>query len=160
MTDAGEVLHIVAGSSHRRSVAEGLRDGGPSTPSTLAERLDGGMDVTHVSRALGDLRDVGAVELLVPDEKRKGRVYAVTDAGRRALDRLNGVDGDDTTHLRLGADVACWGTHDGVMFKCPDCDREHFLALVATADADDPRECKCGTVFPAAHLEVRGGADD
>jgi len=39
------------------------------------------LSVSHVSRALGSLREKDLVELLVPEERRKGRVYGITSAG-------------------------------------------------------------------------------
>jgi DNA-binding transcriptional ArsR family regulator len=51
----------------------------PATPSQIA--ADSGMDISHTSRALGELRERGLVELLVPDERKKGRIYGITDRG-------------------------------------------------------------------------------
>jgi DNA-binding MarR family transcriptional regulator len=52
----------------------------PATPSQIA--ADRQMDISHASRALGELRERGLVELLVPEERKKGRIYGLTDRGR------------------------------------------------------------------------------
>jgi len=69
----------VTASSHRREVLLELTENA-ATPSTLTERVTID-DMSHVSRALNQLRDRGLVELLVPEEVRKGRIYDVTDKG-------------------------------------------------------------------------------
>jgi DNA-binding MarR family transcriptional regulator len=51
----------------------------PATPSQIA--ADRQMDISHASRALGELRERGLVELLVPEERKKGRIYGSTDRG-------------------------------------------------------------------------------
>lgn len=76
-------------STHRRTVATELNDRGPSTPSTLAEHVD--LSSGNVSRALRQLQDEGLVELLVPEDTRKGRVYGLTGTGERAATALNEV---------------------------------------------------------------------
>jgi len=84
-TDAnGELMASVLGSTYRRQVVESLRADGPATPSQLEERT--GVDISHMSRALGDLREVGGVELLVPEDTKKGRLYGLTEAGREAAE--------------------------------------------------------------------------
>jgi len=55
----------------------------PATPTQLAERT--GIERSGCSRVLGQLVDVGAAQLLVPDATVKGRVYGPTDDGERAL---------------------------------------------------------------------------
>jgi DNA-binding transcriptional ArsR family regulator len=51
----------------------------PATPSQIA--ADSGMDISHASRALRELRERSLVELLVPEERKKGRIYGITDRG-------------------------------------------------------------------------------
>ena len=51
----------------------------PATPSQIA--ADKQMDISHASRALSELSDRALVELLVPEERQKGRIYGITDRG-------------------------------------------------------------------------------
>lgn len=78
MSPDWDVIGYVISSSHRTAVLGRLADG-PATPTQLAKDVD--LPITHVSRALQSLRDHGLVELLVPEERRKGRVYAITSKG-------------------------------------------------------------------------------
>jgi DNA-binding transcriptional ArsR family regulator len=79
MSPDWDVVGYVISSDHRTAVLGRLADG-PATPTQIAENVD--LSVTHVSRALRSLRDHGLVELLVPEERRKGRVYGMTEEGR------------------------------------------------------------------------------
>jgi len=74
-----DVLGFVVASDYRRAVINALNDDGPATPTTLGERT--GLEITHVSRTLTELRERDVVELLVPEERSKGRFYGLTDAG-------------------------------------------------------------------------------
>ena len=67
---------FVISSSYRVSVLDRLSEG-PATPTQIA--TDSESAVAHVSRALQELRDRSLVELLVPEQRRKGRVYGITD---------------------------------------------------------------------------------
>jgi len=58
----------------RRNRAEG-----PATPSQIATDTD--LPIAHVSRALQKLRDHDLVDLLVSEDRRKGRVYGLTEKG-------------------------------------------------------------------------------
>jgi DNA-binding MarR family transcriptional regulator len=77
MTDWDEISYVIS-SSYRVAVLERLSEG-PSTPSQIASET--GISISHVSRALGDLRDRSLVELLVSEDRKKGRVYGITDRG-------------------------------------------------------------------------------
>jgi len=46
------------------------------------------LSVTHVSRALRALRKRSLVDLLVPEERRKGRIYGITSEGREVWDLI------------------------------------------------------------------------
>lgn len=87
--DVWEVVALLTGSRQREVVVEAL-DEGPATPSTLADRTP--LAITHVSRVLGDLREAKAVELLVPEDTHKGRIYGLTDTGRQAAVKAEEVD--------------------------------------------------------------------
>jgi DNA-binding transcriptional ArsR family regulator len=79
------VLGYVDASTYRTDVLHSLAEG-PATPKRLAETV--GAEITHVSRALQELRDRDLVELLVPEARRKGRVYGATDKGERVATHL------------------------------------------------------------------------
>lgn len=72
-----EVSFVVA-STYRTTVLERLMDG-PATPSMIADDTE--MSMSHVSRALTELREHGLVELLVAENRKKGRVYGLTEHG-------------------------------------------------------------------------------
>lgn len=72
--DAG----YVKGSKHRVAVMQRLAQS-PAIPKEIKNDTD--RPYSRVSDAVDDLRDHGLVELLVPDEQTKGRLYALTDRG-------------------------------------------------------------------------------
>lgn len=78
MTDDWDEVGYVISSKYRIAVLDRLSTG-PSTPSGIAD--DTGFSIAHVSRALQGLRDRDLVELLVSDDRKKGRVYGITDRG-------------------------------------------------------------------------------
>lgn len=86
MIDTWNTAGYITSSRYRRAVCEYLYANGPSLPSEIAGETD--MAQPHVSRALSELRDRDAVELLVPESQQKGRLYGLTDEGLSALDRL------------------------------------------------------------------------
>ncbi|KAB1191221.1 MULTISPECIES: winged helix-turn-helix domain-containing protein [Haloferax] len=69
-------IGFVISSRYRVDVIERLDDG-PATPTQIAS--DSKCPVAHVSRAIQELRDRSIVELLVPEDRTKGRVYGITD---------------------------------------------------------------------------------
>jgi DNA-binding MarR family transcriptional regulator len=88
MSETWDAAGYVTSSRYRLSVCRHLSREGPDLPSRIAEELD--LAQPHVSRALSELRERGVVELLVPESQQKGRLYGLTDDGRRALVRLRG----------------------------------------------------------------------
>ena len=68
-------VSFVIRSKYRVTVLEQLSDG-PATPSSIASYSN--LSVSHVSRALQELRDRGLVELLVSEQQRMGRLYGPT----------------------------------------------------------------------------------
>lgn len=87
--DAG----FVDASHYRADVLRRLRKQ-PSIPSVIArEQLNNEDHITHVSRSLGELRERELVELLVPEDRTKGRVYGITDRGREALKKVEEMNG-------------------------------------------------------------------
>ncbi|WP_345778547.1 winged helix-turn-helix domain-containing protein [Natrinema sp. DC36] len=69
----------VISSQYRIEIMKRL-DEGPKTPSAMA-KPNSDIPIAHVSRALTNLREKDLVELLVPEERKKGRVYGLTDEG-------------------------------------------------------------------------------
>mgnify|MGYP000262410024 CR=1 FL=1 len=78
MSDEWDAVGFVISSEYRVLVLDRLTSG-PATPSRIAE--DTGLAITHVSRALQTLREQSLVELLVPEQRKKGRIYGATDRG-------------------------------------------------------------------------------
>lgn len=89
MSPDWDVVGYVISSDHRTKVLGRLSDG-PATPTQIATDVD--LSVTHVSRALSSLRERGLVELLVPEDRRKGRVYGITTEGSEAWDVIQTKD--------------------------------------------------------------------
>jgi DNA-binding MarR family transcriptional regulator len=82
--DWDDISYVIS-SQYRRMVL-GQLYAGPATPSQLAD--DTGHAIANVSRALRQLRDRGLVDLLVSEDRRKGRVYGITDTGRLLWEKL------------------------------------------------------------------------
>ncbi|WP_277555927.1 winged helix-turn-helix domain-containing protein [Halobaculum limi] len=89
MTTDWDVIGYVISSDHRVIVLGRLAEG-PATPTRIAEDVE--LSVSHVSRALGSLRSKDLVELLVPEERRKGRVYGITSDGERVWKDISAKD--------------------------------------------------------------------
>lgn len=79
MTDRWDHIGFVISSQYRVAVLARLAQG-PATPSQIAEDED--IDIAAVSHALTSLRDRDFVDLLVSEERRKGRVYGITEPGQ------------------------------------------------------------------------------
>lgn len=79
MSPDWEVVGYVISSTYRVKVLQRLIDS-PAPPSTIADDTD--CAISHISRALQDLRERGLVNLLVPESRKKGRIYGITDEGR------------------------------------------------------------------------------
>jgi DNA-binding transcriptional ArsR family regulator len=78
MTEEWDEIGYVISSQYRVTVLKHLADG-PATPSKIAS--DAELSIAHISRALGELRDHSLVTLLVSEDRKKGRVYGITDEG-------------------------------------------------------------------------------
>ena len=72
-------------SQYRVAALRRLADG-PATPSRIASDSDRG--IAHISRALQSLRDRDLVTLLVSEDRRKGRVYGVTEKGSKIWEQI------------------------------------------------------------------------
>jgi DNA-binding transcriptional ArsR family regulator len=89
VTPDWDVVGYVISSDHRTLVLGRLHEG-PATPTQIASDVD--LAATHVSRALKSLRERGLVELLVPEDRRKGRVYGITSKGSETWDVIQAQD--------------------------------------------------------------------
>jgi len=89
VTPDWDVVGYVISSDHRTKVLGRLAEG-PATPTQIAADVD--LAATHVSRALNSLRERDLVELLVPEERRKGRVYGITEEGSEAWNVIQAKD--------------------------------------------------------------------
>lgn len=78
MSDNWDEVSFVISSQYRVLVVKRLATG-PATPSQIASDVDVG--IAHVSRALQRLRDRSLVDLLVSEDRKKGRVYGLTERG-------------------------------------------------------------------------------
>jgi DNA-binding HxlR family transcriptional regulator len=87
-SDWDEISYVIS-SRYRVVVLRRLSEG-PATPSQIASDAD--CSVAHVSRALQELRDHSLVELLVSEDRRKGRLYGISDAGEAVWERIEADD--------------------------------------------------------------------
>lgn len=97
MGDDWDIIGFIISSDYRIVVLRRLAEG-PATPSQIAS--DAGIGIAHVSRALKELRDRGLVELLVPENRKKGRVYGITSEGTEIwseIESQNLIDGSEGT---------------------------------------------------------------
>ena len=85
MSDDWDEVGYVISSGYRVAVLGRLAES-PATPSQIAADAD--LAVTHVSRALNELREHTLVQLLVPEERKKGRVYGITERGRETWETI------------------------------------------------------------------------
>ncbi|MDZ7687287.1 MAG: winged helix-turn-helix domain-containing protein [Halobacteriales archaeon] len=73
-----EVGHLKGG-KHRYEVFIHLAQHGAAIPSELSEETD--RSIQRVHDALKELEEAEIVELKVPEERKKGRIYGLTDRG-------------------------------------------------------------------------------
>lgn len=85
-------ISFVLSSTYRKAVLKQLTVA-PATPSQIANRRD--ISISHVSRALGGLQEREIVELLVSEDRRKGRFYGVTDRGGEAWEKAREMEEDE-----------------------------------------------------------------
>ena len=65
----------------------------PKTPTLLAGNLN--LNLANVSRTLSELDEAGLVVCLTP-KKRVGRIYSLTNKGKKILSELRKLDQDRT----------------------------------------------------------------
>ena len=80
-----DAIGYVISSKYRVAVLRNLSSG-PATPTTIADASE--LGITHISRALRRLEDRNIVELIVPEEQQKGRLYALTDKGEQTWEGI------------------------------------------------------------------------
>lgn len=85
MPDNWDEVSYVISSSYRVTVLQRLDDS-PATPSRIARETE--QPITHVSRALQGLREHGLVDLLVSEDRQKGRVYGITEHGETVWETI------------------------------------------------------------------------
>lgn len=129
----------------RKAVVRRLADG-PSTPRRIADAAE--IDIATVSSALTQLRERGYVDLLVDEDTRKGRLYALTDEGERhASDYFEAfggpvvVDTDDT--------ATPW---DAVAFIEPSENRCQILATLVDGGPATPTELSADVGVKVPHI--------
>ena len=93
MGQVEEDAAFVVRSPHRTTVLRRLTKGN-AIPSQI--RDDTGLEYSRITEALKPLEERGLVELLVPEDTKRGRLYALTERGEETWDYMeeNGmVDG-------------------------------------------------------------------
>lgn len=80
-----DAIGFVISSQYRVAVLRHLSEG-PAMPSRIAEMED--YQISHISNALTALRERSLVELLVPEERKKGRIYGLTEVGERVWEQI------------------------------------------------------------------------
>lgn len=81
-----EVGYVIS-SEYRKEIMRHLSEG-PKTPSAMA-KPNTDIPIPHVSRALKNLRERDLVELLVEEERKKGRLYGLTDEGEEVWNHVS-----------------------------------------------------------------------
>lgn len=85
MTDVDmETVSCLIASEYRIATCRALSES-MATPTGISDEL--GKEPSHVSRALSELQDRGVVELMVEEDRRKGRIYALTERGEDAFEQ-------------------------------------------------------------------------
>ncbi len=85
MNDEWDEIGFVISSRYRVEVLRRLSEG-PATPTQIAS--DSGAGIAHISRALSSLRERDLVELLVSEDRKKGRVYGITEPGEEIWEQI------------------------------------------------------------------------
>lgn len=80
-----DTVSFVQSSEYRTTTLKELQRK-PQMPAEIAEETD--VEIAHISRALGDLRERDLVELLVSEETKKGRIYDITESGVDILETI------------------------------------------------------------------------
>lgn len=95
MGQTEEDASYVVRSPNRTIVLRRLNEGA-AIPAQIRE--DTGLEYSRISEATNDLRDQELIDLLVDDDTKRGRLYAITDRGEHTLNFMqeNGMlDSED-----------------------------------------------------------------
>lgn len=103
MEGTNDLAGFVKASHYREEVLKSLL-GGPATPSEIAAATANA--TPHISRALVELREEGLVDLLVDEERKKGRLYQITSQGKESLAVFYPVAGSGTTQPDKSPDTS------------------------------------------------------
>ena len=79
-----ELIGFVLRSPNRRAILQYFLHNGSGFPSDVAEET--GINLPHVSRSLSELQNRDLVDLLVPEDQKKNRLYDITERGIAILD--------------------------------------------------------------------------
>lgn len=85
MSKEWDEIGFVISSQYRINVLRRLSEG-PATPTHIAD--ESGSGIAHISRALSSLRERDLTELLVSEDRKKGRVYGLTDKGEEVWEHI------------------------------------------------------------------------
>lgn len=85
-----DYLGLITSSTHRTKVILRLRET-PATPSQIRDDVD--LPIAHVSRALKPMREKGIVELIAGENRKKGRVYELTERGEGIAEKVAEIEG-------------------------------------------------------------------
>lgn len=85
MNDVWDDIGFIISSQYRVAVLRNLGDG-PATPSQISDQS--GLAISHISRALTNLRERDMIELLVSEDQKKGRVYGITEHGENVWEKI------------------------------------------------------------------------
>ncbi len=85
MGQVEEDAAFVVRSPHRKTVLRRLNEGN-AIPSQI--RDDTGLEYSRITEALNPLEERGLVELLVPEDTKRGRLYALTERGEDTWDYM------------------------------------------------------------------------
>lgn len=104
----------------------------PATPSTIAD--DYGIHIGNVSNALRELRERGYVELLVDEDRRKGRFHGTTNRGDVAARRLREEEEEEAKMSPNAAESGCVDWDAAGYVEASAC-RTAVVALLRREDA-------------------------
>lgn len=84
-----DTIGYVISSKYRIKVVRELAEGS-ATPKSLSEEIN--CSISHVSRALRGLRERSLIQLTVPEQQQKNRLYKLTDDGEQLWETIQAND--------------------------------------------------------------------
>lgn len=85
MGQVDEDAAFITLSPHRTKVVQRLARGN-AIPAQIRDNT--GQEYSRISEAANSLRDRGLVELVVPDDTKRGRLYSLTERGEEAWEYM------------------------------------------------------------------------